>query len=543
MNFLKYLASMLIALTLAACGGGDGDGNGADTEPPVPIASNGSGTFNANTRLMAAADLVGASLDGNTLTVRKPQATTHAVGTVLVVDGFGGHLVRITGVQESATEIRYSVEQASLAQAFASLDVKFDGELTAADLGESFVTNDPEVEIGWRNATALQPASARDQARDVAIATNTLEIKYKKMGGQVGSGIEIDGSSSFMLNPDFSLSLNKRPGDTLPSLDMSAVLSPALQTSLSVASLYGGQVSYTLDKNFPLKPFKRIIIVPVAGIPVPVPFWIKPVITLSGGVNGTAGSKFTTTYGYGVSGSMGFTRTGAAGFDGVATMSSTSDLNVSDVESEFGVTLSAPKMEIQFLIYSAAGPNFELGFESSMVGKGTVKGTPPVEGVGVKGDIKFKGAVGLKGGLDFSQIDGVKALLGDVSFSYTPISVTVFAPVLVEREWFFPYTGQASVRVNDNGSAADDIFEIALDGTVLGRTNKGGSGQFRLKDLRPGRHSLTLTTVEDDSPPGTYEITLADGLTFTSGGTYTSGSAYLGETKTFSIEVPATPAP
>lgn len=537
MIFLKFLASMLIALTLAACGGGE------DTEPPAPIASNGSGTFNADTRLLAQEALVGASLADNMLTVRKPQAAIYTVGTVLVIDGFGGHLVRITGVQESGNEIRYSVEQASLAQAFASLDVKFDGDLTREDLGDSFATNDPEVEIAWRDAAALKPLSARDQTRDVVASTNTLEIKYKKMGGQVGSGIEIDGSSSLKLNPDFSLTLNKRPGDTLPSLDMSALLSPALQTSLSVASLYGGQVSYTLEKSFPLKPFKRIIIVPVAGIPVPVPFWIKPVINLSGGVNGTAGSKFTTTYGYGMSGSLGFTRTGAAGLDGVATLSSTSDLKVTDVESEFGVTLGAPKVEVQFLIYSAAGPNFEMGFESGIVGKGGVGGTPPVEGVDVKGNIKFKAAVGIKGGLDFSNIDAVKALLGDVSFSYTPISVTVFESTLVEGQWFFPYTGQASVRVYDNGSAPDDIFEISLDGAVLGFTNKGGSGQFRLKDLRPGSHTLSLKTVEDDSPPGTYAIQLNDGLTFSLGGTTTSGNAALAQTVHFEIVVPARQQP
>lgn len=538
MRFLKILASMSIALTLAACGGGDDAGT--DPGAPPTEAANGSGTFNANTRLMSETDLQAASFTSNQLTVRKPQATVHTVGTVLVLDGFGGHLVRITGVQQTSTEIQYSVTQASLAEAFESLDVKFSGELTAADLGDSFPTNDPEVEIGWK-AAPLQAQSAREQGQ-VAVSTNQLEIKYKKMGGQVGSGIEIDGSSSFALNPDFSLALNKKAGATLPDLDMNATISPALQTSLQIASLYGGQVSYTLEKSFPLKPFKRIILVPVMGVPVPVPFWIKPVINLSGGVNGTAGSKFTTSYGYGLNGSFGFTRTGASGFDGVATLDSNSTLNVTDVESEFGVSLSAPKLEIQFLIYSVAGPNFEMGFESGVNGKSSIQGTPPAEGVAVKGDIKFKAAVGIKGGLDFSNIDAVKALLGDVSFSYTPVSVTVFEATLVEGNWFFPYSGTAAIRVNDNGNVADDIFEIALNGTVLGRTNKGGSGQFRLKDLRPGQHQLTLTTVEDDSPPGTYEITLADGLTFSNGGTYTSGSLSLGASTSFTVNVP-TPTP
>lgn len=531
MNFLKFLAPLVIALALTACGGG-----GAD--PSTPIAANGSGTFNANTHLMETLALDGASMDANVLTVRKPQATVHTVGTVLVIDGFGGHLVRITGVQESSSEIRYSYEQASLAQAFASLDVKFDGELTSEDLGDSFATGDPEIEISWRDSP-LRARSARAQDPKVKASTNTLEIKYKKMGAQIGSGIEIDGSSSFKLNPDFSLTLKKLPSDTLPSLDMSALISPELQTSLSIASLYGGQISYTLEKKIDFPPFKRIIIVPVAGIPVPVPFWIKPVINLSGGVNGTAGSKFTTTYGYGLAGSLGFTRTGAAGLEGIATLIPSSDLKVTNVESEFGVTLGVPKMEIQFLIYSAAGPNFEIGVDSGIVGKGGVQGVPPVEGVEVKAEMKLKAAVGIKGGLDFSDINAVKALLGDVSFSYAPISVPVLERTKYEGTWFFPYTGQASVRVYDNGSAPDDIFEISLNGAVLGLTNKGGSGQFRLKDLRPGSHTLSLKTVEDDSPPGTYAIELNDGLMFSSGGTTRSGNANLGQSVDFNILVPA----
>jgi hypothetical protein len=539
LRFLKYLASIGIALSIAACGGGD---ESASTPTPV-ISSNGTGTFKENTRLMAEADLVGANLTGTTLTVRKPQATVHTVGSVLVVDGFGGRLIRITGVTQSNTEIVYTYELASLAQAFDTLDVKFSGELTPADLGDTFNTDDPEVEISWREAPSLRAQAANGDDPAVQIATNTLEIKYKKMGAQVGSGIEIDGSSSFAMNPDFSIALTKPAGAAQHDLEIAATINPALQTSLSIHSLYGGQVSYTLEKSFKLKPFKRIIIVPVMGVPVPVPFWIQPVIGLSGGVNGTAGSKFSTTYGYGVSGSLGFNRKGAAGFEGVASLTETSDMDVTDVESTFGVNLGAPKLEIQFLVYSVAGPNFEMGFESGVEGSATTKGTPAVEGVEVKGSVKLKAAAGLKGGLDFSDINAVKALLGDVSFSYTPFSLTLLDKTLYENAWWFPYTGQASVKVYDNGSSPDDIFEISLDGVVLGRTNKGGSGQFRLKDLRPGNHTLSLVTVEDDDPPGTYAISLADGLTLLNSWGYsstsTSGTATLGQRVDFTITVPA----
>jgi len=539
MKLFKWFSVAALATVLAACGGGSGGTDGA--EPPPVQKGDGTGTFNPQTRLMTASELDGATLDGTTLTVRKPQANKHAVGNVLVLDGFGGRLIEITAVSESDTEIRYTYTLASLAQAFETLDLHFSGDLTPAELGTDFPTNDPEVEIGWASGTQSGQALP-GVTKDVSASTNTLEIKYKRMGAQVGSGVEISGSSSFMLNPDFALSLRKeRPGDTLPTLTMAATVNPALNTSISIASLYGGQVSFSLgEKSFPLKPFRRIIIVPIAGIPVPVPFWIKPVIGLSGSVNGTAGSKFSTTYNYGLSGSLGFNRTSAEGLGAVATLNKTSDLNVTDVESEFGVTLGAPKFEIQFLVYSVAGPNFEMGFESGVVGKGATQGTPPVEGVKVDGNIKIKAAVGIKGGVDFKQVDAVKELLGDVSFSYAPVSVTVLDSTLFERSWFFPFAGQASITVYDNGNAPDDIFEVALDGTVVGRTNKGGSGQFRLKNLRPGNHTLSLTTVEDDSPPGTFAISLADGITFSNGSTSYSGTASLGQKVDFGIVVPKT---
>ena len=105
----------------------------------------------------------------------------------------------------------------------------------------------------------------------------------------------------------------------------------------------------------------------------------------------------------------------------------------------------------------------------------------------------------------------------------------------------FPYQGQAAVTVYDNGSAPDDIFEVSLDGVQIGFTNKGGSGQFRLKNLRPGDHTLTVKTVEDDSPPGTYAISLNEGITFSDGSTSRSGTASLNQSVNFTIVVPKTP--
>ena len=443
---------------------------------------------------------------------------------------------------ESSEQVAYGFQQASLTDVFSELQVAFSGELTRKDLGDTFVTNDPEVEIAWvdgSSASSRRSADGDDHVRAVTGSTNTLQIKYKKLGFQAGPGIEVDGTSSFVLNPDFFLELKPGPAQALPTLELGATISPNLTTSVSIASLYGGQVSYTVDKSWQLPAFKRTIVVPVFGVPVAVPFWIRPVVGISGAVNGTAGSKFTTTHGYAVTGELGFHKTVAAGAQGLASASSNSSVNVTDVESEFGVNLTAPKVEIQFLIYSVAGPNFDMGVEAGVVGKSTVSGTPPVEGVGVEAAGKFIVNGGLKSALEFKNINAVKALLGDVSVEYSPFSLKLYEKNVVKGDpWFFPYRGAASVVVRDNGLAPDDIFEVSIDGTVIGRTTKGGSGQFRLKNLRPGVRSLTLKTIEDDSPPGTYEISLNDGLTFSAGGAVTSGGLELGATRQFDIVVP-----
>ena len=83
---------------------------------------------------------------------------------------------------------------------------------------------------------------------------------------------------------------------------------------------------------------------------------------------------------------------------------------------------------------------------------------------------------GLKAALDSKNIDAVKALLGDVSVENSPFSLKLNEKILVQKNWCFSYTGVASVIVRDNGSAPDDIFEVSLDGSIIGRTTKGGSG-------------------------------------------------------------------
>ena len=553
MRLAKWLAAICATAMITACGG-DGDG---ETSAQQTI---GTGEFNAHTYLVSESDAAGSLLTADTFTVIKPQATIYKIGDVLVVDAHGGRLLRIVGVRETDLEIHYQYEQASLAQAFKRLDIHMQGALTAKDLGDlSDQQDDPEIALDWVPSAPKSGTADGDEKDKIEVSTDQLQISYKKLGFQTGRGITIDGYTSFSLNPDFFIRLSgtddqdiperegapmeDAPFDTnnqaTPELEFSAKISPDLETSVTIESRFGGQVSYTFEKTHEFKPVRRTIIVPVFGVPVPVPFWFQPVVKISGGLNGTAASSFSTTQNYGVGGEFGFSRVRGSGFDAVANVSPRASMEVSDVESEFGVTVTAPKLELYFKIYSAAGPFFDLGLESSLTGKNSVQGTPPVEGVEVEGKAAIEANAGLKADADFGKI---LKLLDGVSFEYSPISIKAYSKELIKWKKFFPYARRASIVINDNGRIADDIFAVALDGVVVGRTRKGGTGQFRLKDLRPGARALTLTTVEDDSPPGTYEITLFDGLTFPGGSTYRRGTLPLGKSTNFTVLVPDLPA-
>lgn len=538
MRLAKWLAALCATAMITACGGDDNSETSAQQ-------SIGTGEFNANTYLVSESDAAGSLLTADTFTVLKPQATIYKIGDVLVVDAHGGRLLRVIGVQETDSEIHYQYEQASLAQAFKRLDIHMHGALTAEDLGDlSDQQDDPEIALDWVPSTPKSGASATEQDKDkIDASMDRLRISYKKLGFQTGRGITVDGHTTFSMNPDFFIRLSDTDEqETTRELEFSAKISPDLETSVTVESKFGGQVSYTFNKASVFKPVRRTIIVPVLGVPVPVPFWFQPVVSLSASINGIAASSFSTTQSYGVGGEFGFSRVRGSGFDAVANITPRASMDVSDVESEFGVTVMTPKLDLYFKIYSAAGPFFDIALESSLTGKNSVQGTPPAEGVEIKGRASLVANTGLKSGLNFSKIIGVENLLGHVSFDYRPISIKVFSKELINWTRFHPYTGRASIVIKDNGRIADDIFAVALDSIVVGRTRKGGSGQFRLKNLRPGARTLTLTTVEDDSPPGTYEIALFDGLTFSDSSTYRKGTLPLGKSANFTVIVPDTPA-
>lgn len=96
-----------------------------------------------------------------------------------------------------------------------------------------------------------------------------------------------------------------------------------------------------------------------------------------------------------------------------------------------------------------------------------------------------------------------------------------------------------SITVRDNGSLADDAFSVAINGLIVCRTAIGASNTCAVGNLRPGTATLTLTAVIAPDNVGTYEISLAERLTFSDGSTTRSGTLPQGGSASFTITIPA----
>lgn len=458
----KWLAAIFAAAIIAGCGGDDGDDN-KPADPAPPPEDNkviGTGELNANTYVVSESATAGSTLTADTFTVTKPQATVHKTGDVLVIDGHGGRLVRIVGVQETATEIRYQYEQASLAEAFKKLDVHLQGTLTAKDLGDlKHLQADPELTLAW-------VPDQKSKAAGKIEASETLQLNIGNLGGQLGRGSSIDGHINFQLNPDVYLKVENM------QVELSATISPNLDASVTYGAQSGAQISYTLGKDFELPPFKTCIVTPVWPC---VPFWVTPVVNVSGGISGTASSSFETTLNYGISGELGFTHFPNTGFQSVANYTTRKSMEMSETR-ELGVTLAVPKLEVAFMIYSVSGPFVDLGLETSLTGKkveGSVVGFVDATGSG-SGDIGGTRKSGIlkdatdtafvtpgghtevgtpersgtevTGSMDVVSNAGVKAkieiggfwLWDGLSFDYSG-SIKLFSINLYSNTWFFPY--------------------------------------------------------------------------------------------------------
>lgn len=367
-------ALVLALAVLAGCGGGNSASESSTEsvlEPTSPrLSAAGTIALNTNTRVIAASDLEGASLDDRALTVRKPQSAIHPVGTVLVVRDFGGRLIQVTRVAESANDVRYEYSQVGLEQAFKTMDVQIRGTLTADDLGSSFTTNDPDLEIHWAGQ-----AQKRSLLKADAVAP-PLQVTYKNLSAETGA--KINGTTNFQLNPNMSIT-RQDGGPTR----LAATLEPQFDTTVSM--VLAGKVS---AKQQMLKHEFKDIILFVSGVPIVV----RPVLTVTSSISGTA--KATTTAKYTATGRFGFVQTGTNVPERIGQLNASGSMDVSGKETAIEATL--PKVELAFLVYGLGGPAFDAGLNASLSGTKIPRKNPPLDCTRLNAEIALKANAGLK---------------------------------------------------------------------------------------------------------------------------------------------------
>lgn len=108
----------------------------------------------------------------------------------------------------------------------------------------------------------------------------------------------------------------------------------------------------------------------------------------------------------------------------------------------------------------------------------------------------------------------------------------------VDLEPCMGVTISGAITVRDNGNLADDAFRVSIDGRVVCETSLGATNTCAVGNLRPGRAILTITAIVAPDNVGTYEITLADGLSFDGGGTRREGTLAEGQSASFGITIP-----
>lgn len=123
-------------------------------------------------------------------------------------------------------------------------------------------------------------------------------------------------------------------------------------------------------------------------------------------------------------------------------------------------------------------------------------------------------------------------------FEYVPNGQIIKSKNRIDPDACINSLASGSITVRDNGSLADDAFQVYLDGILIGSTAIGASNTLAINNLVAGNHTLRIVAYIAPDNVGTYEIRLSDGLTFTSGVTVVSGVIPQNGSASYTIVVP-----
>ena len=538
-----------VASVLSGCGG---DGGGPDTPPtPVPTTAPTAGpTVQPTVRPTAQPNppVPGQVLSPNTIVLsRSPGGSDSVVAktpTSLTLSGvrsdikpgkvvlstFGtGFLRLVRSVQVVGNTTVLQTDQASLNQAFDRLDVKVHPAFNRSTIG-NIQTGVPGLTLNWVPSASPAQRTARGH-NAVGVEYNKLEIDFSRIGDPKkgvslsdAKGIYISGKATFDADPVFECALGRDAGALLPLIKtFRSGLGVNLGGSLTITSEFGGELSARrtyLDKDI--------------GTPIIVGFLVfVPHLKIESSITGSSSGALVHTQGANVAASAYLSYAKGTGFTTTKSLVPTMSARETGVESSFGLGITPLAITYSVNLYGIVGPFGEINAAVSAKGTKTQKNS--VEGIDAVVKAGFNGKIGLSASTP-------KLLSGLLEASFTPVAVPLEGPQVELFHEFFPFKGTSSISVGDNGPAPDDIFRVAVDGTVLGQTDKGGTGAFRVTSLRPGSHTLTITCLDDGdngNDVGTLGIALSNGFTFSGGGVTKSDTLAQGAVRNFTIIVPS----
>jgi len=444
-------------------------------------------------------------------------------GSIVLSTVGTGALRKVEAVSVSGGNTFLTTTQASLVEAFDSLRV-MDTLAFAREVLGDIASDVPGLTFQWVRDTTARLASPAISAAAPGVQYNRLRISYDGLSLSRYQGMSLTGSTTLGVDPLLILTLGQDPGAILPHIQhFRTGLDITLGGSITLTAQYGGDLSVINTL------FDRDI-----GLPIQVGFLkFQPHLKIQASVSGTASSSVShtqsaaaTVYSY-----ADYLR--GTGWTWDKDLTATLTASESNVGGALSIVIRPIIITLSFELWGIAGPYGKVDGNFTAVGAHTVQGA--TEGIDVTVMAGVGGEVGLSAHTPSILSKLFEASWTPVAFTFDIVNFEVF-------HQFFPYSGLASIVVGDNGPAPDDIFEISLDGTVLGQTDRGGTGSFHASNLVPGAHTLAVRCL-DDGANGldvcTLGISLRNGLTFANGSTSLSDLLNMSQSKSYAIRVPA----
>jgi hypothetical protein len=498
-NYKTVLGFIGAVILLWGCSTDSGNTSGS-------IASGSNYVVKPNTKVFTTQNAQIVNQTDKTISV-KGYSDSVTVGNIIVSTLGSGLLGKVTKVTRTGDVLTLETTPTSLKEAFETYHFALDKALSKSDLG-NLSSNDPAVELVW------------DQSRSRSTTLPSMTVNFKKLA--LSAGISLGGSANFSINPKFDFELTKLSGSSDKVLTFEASISPFYSHNLTLTSEFGGSLSGSLHKKIPLGTY-YVLNPPVA---------VNVSLDVSSSISGTASGAVEVIYTSTVGGTLGISK----GVDKQIKLLKNLNVNQSGefsrVEAGLGFHATPIKLGLTFKLYNLVGPYFNISADGDLSGAYEENSLTGEQGIRAILEAGINGGVGIDG----PDLKIKKDVL-DIETSLVDYPFAISDKLELFNK-FFPFQSKGNIEVIDNGSARDDIFEVALDNVVLGRTTKGFSGQFRVGAIAPGNHTLRITTIEDDNPPGTWGISLNNGLTFVDGSTVKVGELSLGASQSFTIVVP-----